>query len=504
MKYIIIFLLNIMLILHTSCNKQQTSSHEDHEAPAISVTQWTDKMEFFMEYEIAIKDNPIKFIVHLTTLNDFKPVLEGELTLLFTDATGKSIEVQTNKILRHGIFTPVKSFENTGNYKFKLHYKGVSIEETFDVGEFVVYHDNSEIPRAEDEGEDGISYLKEQQWKTEFRSEPAKKMAIHASIMTMGEVLPRQQSYVELVSPVDGILDLALNRSMVNPGSGIKKGAKIMILKPPVDAANSWMEWFLAFERIKKEYLRAENLHQKNSISLDKFEKIKYDYLIQKAKYSAIFSENESENNIHFNLQENTLEVKSPITGIISDIDVPLGQKVSAGQRLMTIINPDRIWLKLNLFEKDFYRIDALQGVSLIIPGTDSLLAFDSSELKLLNKGSIIDPITRTIPLLVELPNSAGILKIGQTIQVDLYTSAHEEHLCVPRESIFDDDGKSVLFVHTEGESFEKRDVVTGGHNNGWIAILKGIKAGERVVTKGGYQVKLASTSAAIGHPHTH
>ena len=55
-----------------------------------------------------------------------------------------------------------------------------------------------------------------------------------------------------------------------------------------------------------------------------------------------------------------------------------------------------------------------------------------------------------------------------------------------------------------EKELFEKRKVETGIRYKGWIEIKDGLEAGEHVVTKGGYMVKLASTSTDIGHPHVH
>ena len=58
--------------------------------------------------------------------------------------------------------------------------------------------------------------------------------------------------------------------------------------------------------------------------------------------------------------------------------------------------------------------------------------------------------------------------------------------------------------MHKEGESFERRDVVTGPTFYQYATIIGGIDIGERVVTQGGYQVKLASASEAVGHGHTH
>jgi multidrug efflux pump subunit AcrA (membrane-fusion protein) len=61
------------------------------------------------------------------------------------------------------------------------------------------------------------------------------------------------------------------------------------------------------------------------------------------------------------------------------------------------------------------------------------------------------------------------------------------------------------VYVLREGESFERRVITTGSRDGEWVAVLSGLKAGERIVTLGAYQVRLAATApAAIGHGHAH
>ena len=504
MKHINILFYLCLFIFILGCGKPHTQNNDDYDPPSVAVTQWTDKMEIFMEYEIPVKSKPIKFIVHLTKLKNFKAITEGELTLTFTHENDKKIQVKKNSLLREGIFTPIATFELTGKYNFIIDYKSKDVVESFDIGEIVVYQSQNEIPVEEETEDGGISFLKEQQWKTEFGTEAARNLKIHSAIIAMGEVLPRQQSYVEIISPTDGVLNVQHNKNMVNPGTLMKKGQQALVLTPPLNATNSWIEWVLEYERSKSEFDRAEKLLKKQSISVSDYEKIKYNYLIQKTKYRAFLTEENTEKEISFDLEKNTLKINAPIDGIVTEIMVYPGQKVTAGQKLMTIIDPYLVWIKVNLFEKDYYKIDKLQGLSLILPGLDSLIVLDRKSLNVLNMGNIIDSQTRSIPILIEIKNSAGILKIGQVLQAELYTTEQKEELCVPKYAVYDDDGKQVVFVHTEGETFEKRIVATGGSFQGWVAILNGIEDGERVVTEGGYQVKLASTSAAIGHPHTH
>jgi multidrug efflux pump subunit AcrA (membrane-fusion protein) len=55
------------------------------------------------------------------------------------------------------------------------------------------------------------------------------------------------------------------------------------------------------------------------------------------------------------------------------------------------------------------------------------------------------------------------------------------------------------------GETFEKRELTLGLRDGNWVQVVLGISAGERVVTKGAYAVRLASVSSAIpSHGHAH
>ncbi len=87
---------------------------------------------------------------------------------------------------------------------------------------------------------------------------------------------------------------------------------------------------------------------------------------------------------------------------------------------------------------------------------------------------------------------------------MELYASEGSLATAVPGSALYDDEGLDVVFVQTGGQSFAKRVVRVGPHHAGWVSILEGIEAGERIVIRGGYHVKLAGTTAEIGHGHAH
>ena len=480
-----------------------THDHDDiPKIPTISITQWTPKMELFMEHESAVVGNEIKFIIHLTMMDDFKPVREGEVSLQFKPTSGLSIKFEKNVLLREGIFTPFHNFEFSGEYHFQLIYRGSKTTETFDVGNFTVYETFEDIPAKKEPATDEITFLKEQQWKLDFATEAAQSRKIRSSIQAVGKVEPQPKSYAEIISPVEGILSIAKAKQLVNSGKAVRKGQTLAVLVPPLSTQNSWAEIYLQFEKAKTEFDRAKRLKSRNAISAREFEEAQRNYEKQNAGFSNYFES--GENSFIYEPENQHFTITAPISGIVSGVNILPGQHVSQNQRLFSISDPSVVWLHLDLYASQIDNLNNVDGAAIKIPGRKEMIHIEKEMLKLISKGNIIDPQTRTVDLWIEVENPENQLMIGQTFNAQIYTGRQTEFLTIPTSAIFEDNAKKVVFIHSEGESFEKREVKTGIEYFGYTSVLSGLKSGERVVSKGGYMVKLASTSEEIGHAHTH
>jgi multidrug efflux pump subunit AcrA (membrane-fusion protein) len=77
--------------------------------------------------------------------------------------------------------------------------------------------------------------------------------------------------------------------------------------------------------------------------------------------------------------------------------------------------------------------------------------------------------------------------------------------IVIPRSAVLDDEGRSIVYVQVEGESFDERTVTLGPRSGATVGIVKGLSAGERVVTKGANVIRLsARSSSAPSHGHVH
>ena len=120
--------------------------------------------------------------------------------------------------------------------------------------------------------------------------------------------------------------------------------------------------------------------------------------------------------------------------------------------------------------------------------------------------GDVIDPTTRTLPVILAVRNEDRALKVGMLAEARLLIGQAKTGTLVPASAVQEEDGLKVVYVELGGESFERRVVTLGPTDGLWTIIESRVNPGDRVVTTGAYQVRLASIgdAAEIGHGHPH
>jgi membrane fusion protein, heavy metal efflux system len=461
---------------------------------SVAVTLWTEKMELFMEYPMFSVNRPGRFIIHLTILDGFQPVRDGAVELIFVAEDGHSHAVTDTALLREGIFATTVELHDAGAYEFAVVYDGPAVRDSFLIPGFTVSTAPDQIPHAgSSESGEEISFLKEQQWKVPFATTEVETREIKRSVWAIGEVLPSPSAYVEIVSPVDGVMRVGESGQLALPGSVVKRGDVLATITPPVQG-DGWASSRLAYEQARRDYERAKRLKERRAVSEREFERIRNEYLSLKGGFEALSGGGEA----------NALTLKAPISGKIIEWQVRPGQRVSDGDKLMAIVDPMTVWLRINVYERDFAGLGTPVGAYVRSGGPGGGWTIPASDMRVLTTGGALDPTTRTVPVLLEVANSENRLRINESTPIELYTSEGDVTTAIPKSAVYEDDGMDVVFVQTGGESFEKQFVTVGPHYQGWVTALTGLKPGQRVVTKGGYHVKLASTSASTGAGHAH
>lgn len=503
-------LLAALLLVISSCHTHDHSTAEsDHEhGGGASITQWSQKTELFMEYPPLVAGQEATFIIHLSNMKDFSAVTKGQLICMFTNGTGKRYTFTEEAPGRPGIFLPNVTLDESGSYKMELQLQSPQVSDTIYVAGVEVFASEAALPHEEATAAgDEISFLKEQQWKIDFRTEPAETRNLLASIPALGELLPKPQWHAEVPAPANGIILADQNSRLPSIGSWVKKGEVLAVISPPANSDNSLNRIRSQFLLAKSEFERAQRLYEQEAIPEKRLEEARLLYEAQKASYDVIASQIDFGNPAdkkqgtfpHFHLT-------APIDGYVEAVAFHIGKNVSAGEMLFKITNPRRLLLKANV---PVARIAALQNTSdasFRVEGNEREYQVAQLNGRLLSAGNTVDDVSRTVPVYFEFNNPENVLKIGMFAEVSVKVGKPTKTLSIPQSAVLDEDGTPVAYVHAEGESFSKRILKTGISDSGYIQILDGIAAGERVVTVGAYQVRLASLSTSLptGHGHEH
>jgi membrane fusion protein, heavy metal efflux system len=460
-----------------------------------AITLWTDSTELFMEHPALIVGAPDKFAVHLTDLTDFAPLRSGRITLTFRPREGGDPVVVVQEVPRApGIYGPSPTFTRAGTYDLSILVDSPQAKDSLSVPGLRVYASAAEAPKEEEaSGESGIPFLKEQQWKTEgFRTAFAMEGDVTASFEASGMLEPQAGRFAQVSAPVGGLVDAASLASAPAPGQRVARGQVLAVLAPSLGEGGgaAIAEARARLREAQDEYDRAKRLLAVEAVPERRVHEAEIRLGAAREALAGYGSEDGGR-----------IVVRSPLAGVVAARRVTPGSRVEGGAPLFTIVDPSVLWLRVNVPAAQGSDVSRASGAEFQVEGA----ARTWVARRVVSIGSVIDSLSRTIPVLYEVDNRDGALKVGANARVAVRTGRRETGVLIPADAVLDEDGRPVAYVQPEGESFEKRTLTLGAREGDRVLVRSGIAAGERVVTGAAYQVRLASLSTSVpaqGHEH--
>ena len=182
--------------------------------------------------------------------------------------------------------------------------------------------------------------------------------------------------------------------------------------------------------------------------------------------------------------------LRAPLAGIVLNRDVVPGSVVDAGAPLLMVTDPATLWLDIAATE----RVAPVLRRGARVRFTVTELLPRTFDATIENVAGGLDPATRTLPVHAIVRNITGLLRPAMFATVTLPLGESRTGVAVADGAVQLLDARAVVFVvrpdHQGGARFERRDVEVGGARDDQIQILRGLKAGEVVVTDGAFAVK--------------
>ncbi len=478
-----------------ACGSQGTVAEEESSGPAATaVTVWSDAVELFFEYLPLVAGAPGEpWAVHVTDLSTFKPVTEGILTLHLTGPDGNAQRFAAEVPVRPGIFAPAPSLATAGRFDLVVEIESPTVRDRVPAGVVTVHASIDDVPQGGDEDDTGaITFLKEQQWPIPFATQPAVIREVLRAIRVPGEIVPAGDRLAGLDAPADGLVSPELNRSDPIVGDRVRRGQRLAVLAP-VDNEGSFAALVARVERLERELARVERLLELEAVPARRVEETRHDLDLAQSALAAMGGRA---------AEGYGLVIRAPFDGIIAERRLVLGQRVAAGDRLFTLVDPDSVWLRVQVPAREAVELHVAVGATFTVEGGDRLYRAERA----VAVGHLIDPERRTVPVVFDVANRDRSLRIGALAQVRVLSREAVSGVALPASAVRDEDGIPVTYVHTAGESFERRILALGPSDGEWVIVRSGVAGGERAVTIGAYQVRLASLNTGViadhGHPH--
>lgn len=508
------------------------------------ITVFSAHHEVFAEHKAAVVGQPTTFITHVTDLRTLEPRREGPVKFLLRQGE-TTFEHPQAKPAKPGIYLPGITFPKSGNWQVTLLIPTDATNDPISLGVVAVFADahlaqQATLPAAPE----GVSFLKEQQWKIHAQTELVGKRRLVERVRVAGAVAARPGALAHITTPQAGRLLASPGKSLPALGERVVAGQTLALVQPvfatstaaeissrlaesaaravefttrAAEAETEATRARLAIEQAEATFKRIQTLVAAKARPERELLEAEFAVKDAQARRAAALALQTAYREAVATLRASRdlgpaalppLELKSPIAGVvIAPFPGAPGAQLAADFAVFTVLDAETVHLEAKVPEATTRRLAAAKHTTLELPGERGRFVPVTGEGggRLVFTGLQVDPVTRTVPLVYELKNPAAGLRIGEAVTLHIETERAEDAVAVPDAALVEEAGRFIVFVQLGGETFDKRDVTLGLRDGNFVQVLAGLKEGERIVTKGAMAIRLASVSASVpSHGHAH
>lgn len=187
--------------------------------------------------------------------------------------------------------------------------------------------------------------------------------------------------------------------------------------------------------------------------------------------------------------------LKAPFAGVVAKASVSVGDLIDESREVFSIADLSLLWVQAEVYEKDLGRIRVGQDARVHVD-TYPNQRFSGRVTYI---SDMLDPQTRTARVRCEVANPEAKLKTEMFASIELPTDIDKQAIAISSGAIQQVDGKNVVFLRRGQTQFEKREIETGTTIDSVTEIVRGLTAGDAVVTQGAFHLKSILAGSELG-----
>lgn len=312
--------------------------------------------------------------------------------------------------------------------------------------------------------------------------EAAKTTDISSYITATANLVAEQQ--VDLVAESEG----RVTGLSVEEGTTVGRGAVLASLNRD-DAQILYNKARVRAANARAAFDRASELHERGLLSRSDFDAREMERRVA----------DEELNEAEYRLSKTT--IRAPFGGQIVSRHIVQGQHVRPGEKLFTIVDADPLIARIYLPERDVVGLSEGQKVRMNLRAADGVVF----AARIRQISPVVDVATGTVKLTLEASKVPPAVRPGAFVSVDITRETRKAATVIPRDSVIRELDQAHVFV-VDGDVARRRDVVLGLEEGANVEIVRGLSAGDRVITAGQGSLKdgsLVKLLASATRNHT-
>jgi len=305
------------------------------------------------------------------------------------------------------------------------------------------------------------------------------------------------------LADITTLLDSVVYQRHVHMGEHVKKGQQLVTLNSTAlaQAEAAYLQARAEHHRSKQELTRLKTLAAQHIISQARLQQADsnaqtaharlaaataalYSYGLSRHDISGLMKQGRLKQRQLKQGQYGLLTLRAPHAGTVVADDFRLGQHLTAGSRLMQVVDESYVWVEVNIPESQLSGIRRGQSASVILnSGKQQYSA------RVLNIHHRLDPATRTAGVRLRVQNKGDALHPGMFVQAKIATGAAADTLFLPAGAVQRQGSDNIVFIRNTSGAFVRRVVRVGKPAGGFVAVFDGVQAGDTVVVGGSFSL---------------
>ncbi|MDD5361358.1 MAG: efflux RND transporter periplasmic adaptor subunit [Ignavibacteria bacterium] len=337
-----------------------------------------------------------------------------------------------------------------------------------------------------------VTLSKESRERIKLATEIVREEQYSGSIKIPAVIISDQNNEAQVGPIVPG----RVKKVFVNVGSNVSAGQTLMLiegLEIGVLKAD-FLKSKTTLNFTEQEYNRQKTLAEQNAGSQKNLISSKAEYEKALAEFNAMDKKIHSiglkddeilndKNDLH---SAGDLAIKSPISGVIAERNVVIGQYVESSSVAFKIMNTKSLLVEGQIYESDFYKLGSNKSVEFVSPSLPNEVFL----CEVTYKGQTIDEKTRTIKIRAKVINPRSKLLPQMFGDLIIKSADSRKGIFVPSSAIHKDSEQAFVFMQENDSTFTMKEIKTGTEFEDRVEIISGLKEKDIIVINGVFELK--------------